>query len=1460
MSRPPLLPRVALLCLAGSLALAPSAGSADPPPRPLDPKDVPAPLKPWVPWVMHGQDAALCPTPLGAKDGARCAFPARLTLRLDDRGGQFAIEWHVRASGWYALPGDAKRWPQDVTVNRGPAAVVEREGVPHLQLRAGDYQVAGRFQWDSLPESLRVPPDTGLFALHVKGQLVARPNRQPDGVVFLQKESVTTEDERLEIVVHRKVSDETPLLLTTRVTLNVAGKRREVVLGRALPAGFVPMSLDSALPARLEPDSRLRVQVRPGTFTITLTARSAAPVAELRRPQVAPPPAPVGAPASAPTLGGPWRVGEEIWVFEAQPALRLVSVEGVSAVDPQQTSLPDDWKRLPAYPMGLGDTMRLVEKRRGDAEPAAERLTLARILWLDFGGRGFTVSDTITGALKRAVRLEMTPPLRLGRVSLAGRDQFITHLGDQSRTGVELRPGPLSLTADSRLEVGPTSIPAVGWDRGFHQVSATLNLPPGWRLLHAGGVDEVRGTWLRHWTLLEIFLALVLALGVWRLRGTLWAGLALVTFVLVFPEPGAPRWVFVAVLALEALVRALHEGRLQKVLRVFAHGTAVILVLVTIPFLVGHVRAGLYPALEAPGARGAGLFGAPRRAQIVSVVAAPSAANVDEDFKQYQKAYPLKLRGKGEGKEQAARQAWSQFNVEEYDPHAVVQTGPGRPSWSWHSFDLRWSGPVEARQSLHLYVTSPAVNLVLALLRAALLVALVLALVPWRWRGRLAAAPAAVTALLFLALQPAPAHAQLPPGELLGQLGERLRAPPECRPGCAAVPRLLLEAEGRVLRLRLEVTAAAATAVPLPGNAAQWLPERVLVDGKPARGVARDTAGTLWLLVEPGRHQVLAEGSLPEQEAVQLALPAKPHRVESRLRGWSLDGVREDGVPEESLTLSRVAESRGARSLQPGVLPPFVRVERTLRIGLNWQVETRLVRVTPPGTPVALEVPLLKGESVTSAEIRVAGGKVQVSLGPQEKEVAWRSVLAEVSPVVLTAPPAAAWTEVWRLDLAPLWHAVPQGLPAVHPAGDEALPEWRPWPGESLRVELSRPAGVAGQTVTIDESTLAVTPGVRSADVRLTFVVRSSRGAQHTLTLPPGASPESLLVDGKSQPLRQVGRQVTLSLVPGRQTVTLTWSEPRGASLLYRVAPADLGAPSVNASTELRLSNNRWTLFVGGPRLGPAVLFWSLLAALLVLGVLLGRIRLVPLRAWHWMLLLVGLSQVHLALAAVVVAWLLLLGWRARSRATDGEPAPRFWFNARQVLIPFSTLLALGVLVGAVHAGLLGQPDMQIDGNGSGAGYLRWFEDRAASTPAAPFALSVSLWIYRLAMLAWSLWLAIAVLGWLRWGWGAFGGGGFWRPGPPTATPPRSGIVPPPASAGQPPLAGYSGPLPPYGPPPSYPYGGPPAYAPPVAPGYPAAPFPSAPPTPTAPVPAAPAPAAPAPVSPPTSGEPPTSK
>jgi hypothetical protein len=42
-------------------------------------------------------------------------------------------------------------------------------------------------------------------------------------------------------------------------------------------------------------------------------------------------------------------------------------------------------------------------------------------------------------------------------------------------------------------------------------------------------------------------------------------------------------------------------------------------------------------------------------------------------------------------------------------------------------------------------------------------------------------------------------------------------------------------------------------------------------------------------------------------------------------------------------------------------------------------------------------------------------------------------------------------------------------------------------------------------------------------------------------------------------------------------------------------------------------------------------------------------------------------------------------------------------------------------------------------------------------------AISLPLWVYKVLMLAWALWLANALIGWLRDGFAAWTKGGYWR-------------------------------------------------------------------------------------------------
>jgi hypothetical protein len=181
------------------------------------------------------------------------------------------------------------------------------------------------------------------------------------------------------------------------------------------------------------------------------------------------------------------------------------------------------------------------------------------------------------------------------------------------------------------------------------------------------------------------------------------------------------------------------------------------------------------------------------------------------------------------------------------------------------------------------------------------------------------------------------------------------------------------------------------------------------------------------------------------------------------------------------------------------------------------------------------------------------------------------------------------------------------------------------------------------------------------------------------------------------------------------------------------------------------------------------VLFWSLLLALVVVSLGLGRNTWTPLKSWHWLLLTIGLSQVNVVAGAIFVGWLIALGYRARD---DGESLGFVTFNLRQLVLIGWTIVALCILGASIYQGLLGAPEMQVRGNGSTADFLRWFTDRSDATLPTPWMISVPILIYRAAMLAWALWIALALLRWLRWGWDAFSTGGGWKKGPPRAVPP----------------------------------------------------------------------------------------
>jgi hypothetical protein len=177
------------------------------------------------------------------------------------------------------------------------------------------------------------------------------------------------------------------------------------------------------------------------------------------------------------------------------------------------------------------------------------------------------------------------------------------------------------------------------------------------------------------------------------------------------------------------------------------------------------------------------------------------------------------------------------------------------------------------------------------------------------------------------------------------------------------------------------------------------------------------------------------------------------------------------------------------------------------------------------------------------------------------------------------------------------------------------------------------------------------------------------------------------------------------------------------------------------------------------------VLYWGELLVMLLVAWGLAKLAKTPLKFHHWLLLGLGFSTFSWPALVAVVAWILAMQWRMDMQQL---PEPKY-FRVLQLGLVLLTLIAMGSIISSIPYGLLGTPDMHITGNGSSAAQLQWFTDRTPGALPGAWVLSLPMWCYKLAMLAWALWLASALVGWGRWAFQAWTKNGYW---PAKQTPP----------------------------------------------------------------------------------------
>jgi hypothetical protein len=1357
---------------------------------------VPPPLRDWEDWVLHGEEFRRCPflasttlTPGHpiVQTAYRCDWPERLSLAVDARGGSFSQRWQVFAATWVGLPGNLEHWPRDVRLNGAAAPVVEMGGVPSLRLTPGNYAISGRFEWASRPEALPIPDNTAIVELTVDGQRVGQPER-PNREVWLGKRRTAEQAASLEIQVYRLVQDEIPAYLTTRIRFNVAGEAREELLARVLPDGFTPVSLSGPLPARVERDGSLRVQVRAGSHEVLLLARGSGIASTLARPDIA---------------GARWP-RDEIWSFAANDSLRVAAAEGADGIDPAQANVPGDWRQLPAFRMTPESKLNIVERSRGLANADDNRLKLERNLWLDFDHGGYTAVDRISGTMRRNWRLDMQQPFTLASATLNGEQQLVTE-GGEGRAGIELRRPRVDLTTVARAAAG-RAMPATGWDSRFDQVAGTLHLPAGHRLIAATGTDSAPGSWWERWGLWNVFGVLIVVVFVYWTAGRIPAAIAALALVLTYQEEPAFIWLWGNLLAALAIARAAPSGLFQRIAHGYRTLSFVVLGLALLPFLWTQVRVALYPQLERVG--GFAIFAPAAAQKVAEAPAAPELhSNVllrEQEFgdqatsavsdvaaeADYVPSPQIAAPAEAASVEQPRSRrdvaipkasSFQRYNnsVQRYAEGTVLQAGPGIPAWRYNSYRYNWSGPVEASDHVRFVYVGPVTLFfwrVLGVITLGVLFVWLAVLsfdVKWRPPGIKAAAapgPALALPLLVLAVAlcaAAPAKAQTPTPELLGELKNRLTAAPSCAPRCADIANARVVVDGDRLEVTLQVSTLASLGVAMPHASDRWQLDDISVDGRSALAMLRENDATLWVPLVPGAHTVRLAGRLAAAESISLAFPQAPRTVDVTARGWTVSGVNEGRLVAGSLELARErGAQRDGTALSAGSeFPAFVRVERVFNLDLDWTVDNYVTRIAPQRAAMSLEIPLVSGESVQTAGVKVRDGIALVGLGAGEATTEWHSGLSQGDSLEVALPEGAARTEVWSFVVNPQWNVSFDGFPPVMPENVDA-PQWVfrfiPRPGERLVLKVTRPKAAGGTTLAIDSVSQQVQVGKRSSLTTLVFSYRSTQGGRHVIKLPDDARVTGVRLNRAPSQVRPEKGELPLALTPGTNLVEIDWEQSGDVGFRTYPGGVDLRSPASNIRTTIALPESRWPLFAVGPGVGPAFLYWGELVVFIGVAWLLGRWSKSPLRFAEWLLLGLGLSTQSWFVFSLTAIWLLVMRWREH-RVVQAESATLL-FNGVQVLLAVFTVFTIFALVfSGIRNGLLSAPDMGVMGPGSGNGSFTWFADETGGALEAPAIWSVPMWVYRALFFAWASWMAFALVRWLRWAFNAWKSGGLWR-------------------------------------------------------------------------------------------------
>lgn len=1323
-------------------------------------ENVPKALTPWLSWVIDGNEAYKCPfinrSDFSQKKNHICAWPSTLILDVTDEGATFQQSWQVLAKSTIPLPGSSENWPLSVKVNNKFLPVILYQGQPAIALEKGEYQVTGQFNWPTIPESIKIPRQYAFVKMSINDQAITFPKIEDNDLWLQELEPSQAQHDSIAVTVARRVTDGSHIALDTYLDFNVSGKMREVIVGRALPENIELVGIDSELPAFLDADGLLHVKLKPGNWQMLIRGYAKQTLLTWQKP----------------IQSHHWPK-EEIWVFKGDESLRIGKLSGGQMIDSNQADMPRSWYTLPSYLLKEGDALSYDIQHRGKPVHIENQLTLNRTLWLSFDGASYTFNDNIRGQMINDWRLSMLSPYILESAEDQDGSVLITSKDEEER-GIENRYPGTDIKARGVFQA-ESEIAISGWQSNFERVSLRLNLPPGNKLFAVFGADSVSNSWWGNWTIWASFIVLLSAFVASRIVSVSAGVVTALMLIAIYQESGVPLFAIVNFLLAVAVKTHQPFTSLKTIVNGYWAFSVALVVGTILYFSAMQLRTVIHPQLESNVTK-VQSFNDRSNAEMSIVNDLVKSRSEKQALSAQQDVERIEVTG--------SRIKRADLLMERYQSDAMIQAGSGIPDWQWQPYTINWHSPVTQGQTFDVIVLSKnsyRVVKVLGVLLALLWLVLVLK-DNIKLKINNLSSPALMTLFALGLLLPGYTGkveaANFPPKALLEELQQRVLAAPKCAPSCALINQIKVQSHASQLTITLNVHANAETAIALP-KSEFWRPEKLLLNGKPVQSLFKQ-GRWLYIPVAQGISTFTLQGEIAPVDSFQLEFKDKPQHVElGSNNAWQVVGVQANHLTgntlaflslanEQALNNSDTAKENNTSSTRYAY-QPFVKVVRELSIDQIWTVTTTIKRIAPSSGSINMQIPILPGERIISADMMVENAQVNVTLPAGENEFRWNSTLERQALLSLQASATLPLVEQWQVIVNPSWHADISGIPMILGAqqpDDYYSYLFYPYPGETLTIATSRPNAVKGEILAIDRVNLEIEQGTRTSKLHLSFDYRSTRGGEHHIELPDSYQLKEIRTDNKLINLQLEQGKLALPILPGKHTIQISMRSNTSNELLLTVPTINLNAPVSNITSIVNLTRQRWVLWTDGPILGPAVLYWGELLAFILLAILVARVPFSPLTLVSWIALGFGLSLNNWGILMLVAVWFASL------TASTYRPKNlnRLAFNFSQFILYGLSIVTVLALIAVIPTSLLSSPNMGITGNYSFGNNLQWFADKSDGQLPDITVLSIPVLFYKGLMLAWVIWLSFTSLSWIKWAWGKLGAQGYWRAKPQVVT------------------------------------------------------------------------------------------